>query len=276
MTIHTALLQGTALLENAGIAVPRLTAEVLLGHAMGARREHFYAHPEQELREVEWLHYGRYLHERLGGKPTQYITHRQEFYGREFRVTPDVLIPRPETEHVVEAALELARGARRVLDIGTGSGALAVTLALEMGVQAWATDISAAAAGVAVGNATRLQAAVQVVVCDLMDAIAPASMDLIVSNPPYVPLAQREGLQREVRDFEPHVALFAGQTGFELYDRIVGDAPRVLRPGGWLVMELGFTSLEHVRGLLGDWRDVRVIPDLAGIPRVIAARIASR
>ena len=134
MTIHTALLQGTALLENAGIAVPRLTAEVLLGHAMGARREYFYAHPEQELREVEWLHYGRYLHERLGGKPTQYITHRQEFYGREFRVTPDVLIPRPETEHVVEAALELARGARRVLDIGTGSGALAVTLALEMGV----------------------------------------------------------------------------------------------------------------------------------------------
>ena len=109
-----------------------------------------------------------------------------------------------------------------------------------------------------------------------MDAIAPASMDLIVSNPPYVPLAQCEGLQREVRDFEPHVALFAGQTGFELYDRIVSDVPRVLRPGGWLVMELGFTSLEHVRGLLGDWGEVRVIPDLAGIPRVIAARVASR
>src|SRR5689334_1341993 len=132
MTIQTALLQGTQLLEDANIAVPRLTAEVLLGHAMRVSREYFYAHPEQELREVEWLHYGRYLHERLGGKPTQYITKRQEFYGRDFRVTPDVLIPRPETEHVVETALHLTPAARRVLDIGTGSGALAITLALEL------------------------------------------------------------------------------------------------------------------------------------------------
>jgi release factor glutamine methyltransferase len=273
MNIHTALLQGTVLLEKAGIAVPRLTAEVLLGFAMGTRREYFYAHPEQELREVEWLHYGRYLHERLGGKPTQYITQRQEFYGREFRVTPDVLIPRPETEHVAEAALEVARGARRVLDVGTGSGALAATLALEMGAEAWATDISRGAAGVAADNAARLGAVVRVVVCDLMDAIASGSMDLIVSNPPYVPLTQCEGLQREVRDFEPHVALFSGPTGFELYDRIVSDAPRVLRSGGWLILELGFTSLEHVQGLLAGWGDVRVIPDLAGIPRVISARV---
>jgi release factor glutamine methyltransferase len=273
MNIHTALIQGAALLEKAGVAVPRLTAEVLLGFAMKARREYFYAHPEQELREVEWLHYGRYLHERLGGKPTQYITHQQEFYGREFHVTPDVLIPRPETEHVVEAALELARGASRILDIGTGSGALAVTLALETGAATWATEISPAAAGVARENAARLGAAVRLAVCDLMEAIAAESMDLIVSNPPYVPLTQREGLQREVRDFEPHVALFGGPTGFELYDRIVGDAPRVLRAGGWLILELGFTSLEHVQGLVSAWSDVRVIPDLAGIPRVIAARL---
>ncbi|MCU1232718.1 MAG: modification methylase, HemK family [Candidatus Solibacter sp.] len=273
MTLHTALLQGTALLENAGIAVPRLTAEVLLGFAMGKQREYFYAHPEQELQQLEWLHYGRYLHERLGGKPTQYITHRQEFYGRDFRVTPDVLIPRPETEHVVEAALDLARGARRILDIGTGSGALAVTLALEFHAPSSATEISPAAAKVAAHNAASLGANVHVAVCDLMDAIAPASMDLVVSNPPYVPLAHREGLQREVRDFEPHVALFGGPTGFELYDRIVQDAPRVLRPGGWLILELGFTSLEHVQSLLATWQEVRVIPDLAGIPRVIAARV---
>src|SRR5436305_14094328 len=139
MTVRTALLQGTTLLDDAGIAVPRLTAEVLLGHAMHARREYLFAHPEQELEEVQWLHYGRYLHERLAGKPTQYITKKQEFYGRDFRVTPDVLIPRPETEHVVEAALELARGAGRILDIGTGSGALAITLALEFGTRSWAT-----------------------------------------------------------------------------------------------------------------------------------------
>ena len=129
-----------------------------------------------------------------------------------------------------------------------------------------------AAARVAAGNAARLGAPVHFVVCDLMDSIAAGTMDLIVSNPPYVPVAQREGLQREVRDFEPHVALFAGETGFELYDRIVADAPRVLKPGGWLVMELGFTSLDHVHALLAGWDALRVVPDLAGIPRIIAAR----
>ncbi len=281
MTLQTALLQGTRLLEDAGVAVPRLTAEVLLSHALHCERVYLYAHPERELEEVEWIHYGRYLHERLQGKPTQYITRRQEFYGREFRVSPDVLIPRPETEHVVEVALQVARhaalqpgpGLRRILDIGTGSGALAVTLQLETGAAAWATDISLAAAAVAADNARRLGAPVQFVVSDLMDAIAPASIDLIVSNPPYVPENQREGLQREVRDWEPHVALFGGATGFELYGRIVADAPRVLRPGGWLIMELGFCSADHVRHLLDGWADLTVQPDLAGIPRVIAAHL---
>ena len=272
MTLHTALLQGVRLLEDAGIAAPRLTAEVLLAHAIRQERAWLYAHPERELQEVEWLHFGRYLHERLNGKPTQYITGRQEFYGREFRVTPDVLIPRPETEHVVEVALQIARGAKRMVDVGTGSGALAVTLQLETGAQAWATDISPAAATVAAGNASRLGARVNVVVCDLMEAIAAGAMDLIVCNPPYVPNAQRQGLQREVRDWEPPVALFAGETGFEIYDRVATDAPRVLGPGGWLVMELGFGCRDHVAGLLSEWRDVRIEPDLAGIPRVIAAR----
>jgi release factor glutamine methyltransferase len=270
MTVRTALLQGTTLLEEAGVGVPRLTAEVLLAHALKRDRVYLFAHPEHELAEVEWIHYGRYLHERLNGKPTQYITKRQEFYGREFRVTPAVLIPRPETEHVVEVAR--LKHARRVLDIGTGSGALAATLQLETGASVWATDISPAAAGVAAENARTLGARVGVVVCDLMEGIAPESVDLIVSNPPYVPLPQREGLQREVRDFEPHVALFAGETGFELYQRIVDDAPRVLRPGGWLVMELGFGSRDRVAALLADWDDVAVDPDLAGIPRVISAR----
>src|SRR6516225_7553837 len=127
MTVHAALLQGTKLLEDAGIAAPRLTSEVLLAHALHRDRTYLFAYPEHVLSEIEWIHYGRYLHERLGGKPTQYITGKQEFYGREFRVTPAVLIPRPETEHVVEAALELAPDARRILDAGAGSGALAVT-----------------------------------------------------------------------------------------------------------------------------------------------------
>jgi release factor glutamine methyltransferase len=276
MTVHTALLQGTKLLEEAAVGVPRLTAEVLLAHAMHCERIYLYAHSEQELREVEWLHYGRYLHERMQGKPTQYITKRQEFYGRDFRVTPDVLIPRPETEHIVEVALPLAKGARRILDVGTGSGALAVTLQLETRVDAIATDISAAAAAVAAENARRLGAPVQVVVCDLMEALADASIDIIVSNPPYVPLVEREGLQREVRDWEPHVALFGGASGFELYERIVADARRVLRPGGYLVMELGLGSYYRVHELLAAWEDPHFEPDLAGIPRVIVARIGAQ
>jgi release factor glutamine methyltransferase len=272
MTVRTALLQGTRLLEDAGIAVPRLTAEVLLAYAAGRERVWLFAHPEHELAELEWLHYGRYLHERLKGKPTQYITKRQEFFGREFRVTPDVLIPRPETEHVVEAALRHAGGASRILDIGTGSGALAVTLALETGAETWATDVSPAAAAVAAANARELGARVHFVVCDIASAIRSASFDLIVSNPPYVPLRDREGLQREVRDYEPHVALFAGTSGFDIYERIAADAPRVLRPEGSLILELGFGSVDHVARLLGQWSDVHIEPDLAGIPRVIAAR----
>jgi len=188
-----------------------------------------------------------------------------------------VLIPRPETEHVVEVAVAQAfQGGTGypacVLDVGTGSGALALTLQLETGAEVWATDISPAALMVARDNAGRLGARVHFAVCDLMDAIATASMDLVVSNPPYVPLTEREGLQREVRDWEPHVALFAGESGFDLYDRIVADAVRVLRPRGRLILELGFGSLNHVAGLLSAWNDLRIEPDLAGIPRVAAAR----
>jgi release factor glutamine methyltransferase len=172
---------------------------------------------------------------------------------------------------VVETARQVAPQARRILDVGAGSGALAVTLQLETGAETWATEISPAAAAVAAANARRLGARIGVIVCDLVAAIADESFDLIVCNPPYVPLRSREGLQREVRDWEPHIALFGGETGFEVYDRIAAEAPRVLRPGGWLVMELGFGSEAHVRELLKDWKCCEIRPDLAGIPRVIAA-----
>src|SRR2546423_875404 len=158
MTIGTALLQGTRLLDEASIPAPRLTAEVLLAHAIGCERIWLVAHSNEELRELWWIHYGRYLHERLKGKPTQHITGRQEFYGREFRVTPDVLIPRPETEHVVEAALSRAAGAPTMLDIGTGSGAIAITLALETNARVFAADISLPALRVASENARALGA----------------------------------------------------------------------------------------------------------------------
>ncbi len=275
MTILTALLQGTQLLQDEAIAAPRLTAEVLLTHALQRERSYLYAHPEEELSEIAWIHYGRYLHERLQGKPTQYITGRQEFYGRDFGVTPEILIPRPETEHLVEAAVARIQPRDLVVDVGTGSGAIAITLALETGARVFATDISTGALCVARINARKLSASVGFLACDLLDTFASRSIDVLVSNPPYVPQIDAPGLQREVRDYEPHVALFAGPTGLEIYQRLIADAARVVRPQGWLLLELGYNSLDSVRSMLQPhWSGITVIPDLAGFPRVIAARLS--
>jgi release factor glutamine methyltransferase len=268
MDLRTALAQGTRLLEEAAIPAPRLTAEVLLAHAIGCDRTWLAGHATDELREVWWIHYGRYLHQRMGGTPTQYITHRQEFYGRDFRVTSDVLIPRPETEHVIETALRHRGG--MILDIGTGSGAIAATLALETGARVVATDISSAALAVARENAQRLSATVRFVCCNLAEAFANQSFDLVVSNPPYVP--EGDSLPREVREHEPGVALYAGADGLAIYRRLIPEAARVLAPGGWLVMELGYSLANSVRAMVDGWHEVEVVPDLAGIPRVIAAR----
>ena len=276
MTVLTALLQGTRLLEEEAISAPRLTAEVLLTHALQRDRSYLYAHPEEELSEIAWIHYGRYLHERLKGKPTQYITGRQEFYGRDFRVTSDVLIPRPETEHLVEAAIARIQPHDVVVDVGTGSGAIAISLALETAAHVFATDISTAALSVAQSNAMRLSPHVGFLACDLVDALPNRSINVLVSNPPYVPRTDQPSLQREVRDYEPHVALFAGPTGLEIYKRLISDAARVLRPHGWLLLELGYNSLDPVRAMLEQgWSDIDVIADLAGFPRVLAARLLS-
>jgi release factor glutamine methyltransferase len=271
MTIQTALLQGTKLLEDDAVIAPRLTAEVLLMHALQRDRSYLYAHSDDELTEIAWIHYGRYLHERMQGKPTQYITGRQEFYGRDFRVTRDVLIPRPETEHLVEAAIARIKPADLVVDVGTGSGSIAITLALETKARVIATDISAAA--LAVARNQQFPAGVHFLLCNLVDAFRDHSIDVLVSNPPYVPRTDQPALQREVRDYEPHVALFAGSTGLEIYERLIADAACVLRPGGWLLLELGYNSLDPVRAMLErGWSEITVIPDLAGFPRVLAAR----
>jgi release factor glutamine methyltransferase len=273
LTISEALRQGTTLLEEAAVPAARLTAEVLLAHALQRDRVYLFGHSTDELTELAWIHYGRYLHQRIGGKPTQYITKTQEFYGRDFKVSPDVLIPRPETEFLVSAALERLRPSDRVLDVGCGSGAISVTIALESRADVWASDISLAALRVAAGNAKSLGADVSFVAADVASAFAARSFDMIASNPPYVGLHEADGLQREVRDHEPHIALFGGESGHEMYARIIDQARDVLRPGGWLLFELGWKSLDPVMEMLAaGWSDVQAVDDLAGIPRVLAAR----
>lgn len=275
MTIQAALEQGTRLLAEAAIGAPRLTAEVLLAHAVRREREWLYAHSNEPLQEVWWIHYGRYLNERMNGKPTQYITRKQEFYGREFVVNQDVLIPRPETEHVVETALaKLGNRTGAIVDVGAGSGAIGITLALETSRPAIATEISTAALSVAAKNCRRLGAQVALVACDLLSALAGRSAVLVASNPPYVPEIDRTVLQREVREYEPHVALFGGPDGLEVYRRLIADARRVLRPGGWIVMEVAYNADARVRAMLSTaFADIELRTDLAGLPRVVAARL---
>jgi len=273
MNIRTALQQGSRLLDENGVAAPRLTAEVLLAHVLRRERTYLYSHPEDELDDSERVRFGRALFERLEGKPTQYITGVQEFYGREFVVRPGVFIPRPETEHVIEMALRLAPDAERILDAGCGSGAIAVTLSLEMRRPVFASDISEAALAATRENAGRLGADVRLVRGDLASMFASRSIDLLASNPPYIPEREREGLPREVREHEPETALFAGPEGLDVYRRLITEAARVLRPGGRIAFEIGYQQADSVCALLGSgWHAIEVAADLAGLPRVLAAR----
>jgi release factor glutamine methyltransferase len=288
MQLKVALDQGAELLKKAGVPSPRLTAEVLLMHAAHCDRTHLYGHPERVLTECEWLHYGRYLNERLEGKPTQYITGRQEFWGMEFVVNPSVLIPRPETELVVETALEVARRDLErpkpchIADVGTGSGCIAIALATELpDSKIYGLDCSAAALEIARRNSVQhgVDQRITFLVSDLLksDAGTLPLLDMVVSNPPYVAEKDRGTLQREVRDYEPHAALFAGETGTDVYRRLIPETAQALRSGGWLVMELGYDSENYVReGLAPDvWESVEWRSDLAGIVRVVAARTKS-
>ncbi|MEJ7605369.1 MAG: peptide chain release factor N(5)-glutamine methyltransferase [Bryobacteraceae bacterium] len=275
LTIKAALQQGTKILEESSVAAPRLTAEVLLSHAVNKERIHLYSHFDDELSESSWIHFGRYLHQRSGGLPTQYITRRQEFYGREFLVSRDVLIPRPETELVAQAAIDRLHEGDTVVDIGCGSGALAITIALEKRVIMFASDISFKALSIARENAIRLNALVAFLGGDLLCPFAPGSLNMVVSNPPYVGWNERDGIQREVLEHEPHVALFGGETGNEIYAPLIRQASAALHPGGWLVLELGWRSLDAVRAMLdASWTEVEEHGDFSGIPRAITARRA--
>jgi len=244
---------------------------------LGCDRAYLFAHPERELSTEESSRYKTALAERARGVPAQYITGHQEFWGMDLIVSPAVLIPRPETEHVVETALDLIPARRseiRIVDVGTGSGALALALAREFSkAEIHATDISSAALEVAKANAASLELndRVQFHNADLLEGLS-GNFDLIVSNPPYVGESEEDQVQREVRKFEPRTAVFAGAKGTEVIARLIPQALEILRPGGWLVFEISGTIADQVQPLLADWNELKVIPDLQGIARVVRAR----
>src|SRR5579863_2866324 len=298
MDLRTALKLGIAKLRAANVPSDTLAAELLLLHATGRSRTSIYSHPEDQLTEPESQTYFTLIENRASGIPTQHLTGKQEFWGLELEVTPDVLIPRPETEHVIEVALD--RLALRDLhtrltqnmtgeglllaDIGTGSGCIAIALAKEFpAAQIYALDISPKALAVAQRNANRLGFSDRVcfVESNLLQAVSsplatrhsPLSFDLIASNPPYIGHRESATLAREVRDHEPEVALYGGEEGYELYADLITQSAAHLKLGGILVLELGHNSLPAVQPLFDTpaWSNIGVTNDLAGIPRVISA-----
>jgi release factor glutamine methyltransferase len=269
----------------------------LLMHALGRDREWLYAHPEVELDAPTREQYFSLIARRASGFPTQHLTGHQEFWGLDFEVTPDVLIPRPETEHVIEVALErLGVGSDagsprrkeefRLADVGSGSGCIAIALASELpAARITATDISAAALEVARRNAARhgVTKRIDFVECNLLDMFQHQSpvtghqsplFDLIASNPPYIGRSEAATLPREVREHESGLALFGGEIGTEIYAPLIAQAAKLLKPSGILVLELGYNSAEHVSRLLGasEWMSVALTNDLAGIPRIASAQ----
>jgi release factor glutamine methyltransferase len=276
---------------------PRLNAELLLMFTLNCDRAYLFAHPERELTEDEQSRYESALADRARGVPAQYITGRQEFWGMDLIVTPAVLIPRPETEHIIETVLELqtsglrpqtlaketpstseARSSKsefRILDVGTGSGCIALALAREFPhAEVHASDLSVAALEIARANAARLQLEdrIQFHEADLLEGLDLGGLDFIVSNPPYVGESEADQVQLEVRKFEPRQAVFAGAAGTEIIARLIPQAQTALRPGGWLIMEISGSVADETKHLLSGWDDVRVTPDLQAIPRIVRAR----
>jgi release factor glutamine methyltransferase len=304
MELKQALASAVDRLEAADVGSPRMNAEMLLMFVLGVNRAYLYAHPERELTAGEETRYEEVLAQRSTGMPAQYINGHQEFWGLDFVVSPAVLIPRPETEHLVETVLELARGIPhpKMVDVGTGSGCIALALAHELkSAEIWAVDLSSEALEIARANAARLQLEERVRFArsnvlavipsqDFSPSREPAlslskgtsiaahddfrDFDFVVSNPPYVGFGEADKVQRSVREFEPQVAVFAGEQGLDIIGPLIEQAHRALKPGGWLAMEIGYSMRDAVVDLLSPtmWEEVRVVPDLQGIPRVVAGR----
>ncbi len=255
----------------------RADAELSLLHLLNKNRAWLIAHGDDTLPDELSKSYTELLERRRRGEPIQYITGETEFYGLPFRVTPEVLIPRPETEHLVEKVIGLAPlfSHPRIVDVGTGSGAIAVALARALpAAQITAIDLSPAALAVAEENAKRNEVTIRFLEGDLLAPVAGDLFDFVVSNPPYVPIADRATLSVEVREYEPALALFAGEDGLELCRRLIPAAFDALAPGGFLILEIGCGQSPAIAGLLArsGFEQIEFIPDLRGIPRVACAR----
>lgn len=252
---------------------------MLLLHITGVTRTDVYATPDRTLTPEQWTGYDRAIERRLRHEPIQYITCEQEFFGVPLHVTPAVLIPRPETEHLVESVLgEFAQqpsGALNIADIGTGSGAIAIVLAQHLpNASVIAVDVSREALEVARGNAERhaVSDRIQFLESDLLSGVSSQDFDAIVSNPPYVPERDRDSLHPQVSEYEPASALFAGNDGLGIYRRLIPQASATLKRGGLLAMEIGHGQREALTDLLLAWNEVKFVKDLQQIPRVVLAR----
>lgn len=271
-----------AYFQKHGVESPRLCAEILLAHAMDCERIELYTRHttipgEEALREFRSA-----VAEAAAGRPIAYLTHTKEFFALTFEVSPDVLIPRPETEVLVERVIHLARhgagGIRSILDVGTGSGCIAIALAKNLPDLALAAgDVSEAALAVARRNAERhgVLDRIEFRAGNLFEPWgSDRRFDVIVSNPPYIAESERADLPANVRDYEPQVALFAGTDGLDLIRRLVAESPRHLEPGGHLLTEVGYTQAEAVRDLLDEahWSDILTYQDALRHERVVHAR----
>lgn len=281
-TIAEVLKQASTRLREAGVANDLLDAQTLLAEALGRDRTYLIVNFNQELTPDVIEKFHTLIERRAAGEPLQYITGRQEFYGLEFEVTPAVLIPRPETELIVEETLRLAHLTNNdqplIIDVGTGSGCIAVTLARELdGARVIALDISKAALAVARRNAARydLLDRIEFLESDLLSAVrSEVQADFIVSNPPYVAAEEMPGLQREVRDWEPNTALTDNADGLSFYHRLLGDVPAYLKRGGYFLCEIGYNQAARIEDLIDrrKWREARMLDDLQEIPRTLVVR----
>ncbi len=281
-TIAETLKQASAILRTNNIANDVLDAQTLLAHALGCDRTHLIVNYNQPLADEQQTNYQSLIARRASGEPLQYIVGQQEFFGLPFRVTPAVLIPRPETELLVEETIRLAQTlphahAPVIVDVGTGSGCIAIALARELeNARIYATDLSADALAVARQNAALNGVAerIQFIQCDLLAGLpARLQADFIVSNPPYIATHEMAALQREVREWEPHAALTDNADGLSFYRRLLAETPQHLKSEGYLLCELGYQQAEVVTATVKEgWSKHYLLNDLQGIPRTLVAQ----